>query len=91
MKECLRLECKEQFEPNKPKQVFCSAKCRVYYNRAEKKKLEKQQDIFKPVKETVQKILPTKKLHKKNDDPTEGSNAFFLKYGVFSYAEIKNV
>jgi hypothetical protein len=33
MKKCLREKCPNEFEPNKPKQVFCSAKCRVYYSR----------------------------------------------------------
>lgn len=37
MKKCLRKKCQQEFEPNKPKQVFCSAKCRVYYSREEKK------------------------------------------------------
>jgi hypothetical protein len=34
MKECLH--CKTNFEPNKPKQVYCSDKCRVYANRLKK-------------------------------------------------------
>lgn len=33
MKKCLRQKCQKEFEPNKPKQVFCSAKCRVYNSR----------------------------------------------------------
>jgi len=33
MKKCLRQKCQKEFEPNKPKQVFCSAKCRVYFSR----------------------------------------------------------
>jgi len=36
MKKCLRQKCQKEFEPNKPKQVFCSAKCRVYFSREEK-------------------------------------------------------
>ncbi len=36
MKKCLRLKCQKEFEPNKPKQVFCSAKCRVYFSRENK-------------------------------------------------------
>lgn len=36
MKKCLRQKCQKDFEPNKPKQVFCSAKCRVYFSREEK-------------------------------------------------------
>lgn len=34
MKECLF--CQKEFEPAKPKQVFCTSKCRVYYSREEK-------------------------------------------------------
>jgi hypothetical protein len=33
MKVCFRGNCKKEFEPNKPKQVFCSDKCRVYASR----------------------------------------------------------
>ncbi len=33
MKKCLRKKCQKDFEPNKPKQVFCSDKCRVYNSR----------------------------------------------------------
>ena len=35
MKQCLH--CKKEFEPLKPKAIFCSAKCRVYWHRANKK------------------------------------------------------
>ncbi len=40
MKKCLRLKCQKEFEPNKPKQVFCSDKCRVYFSREKKKGTE---------------------------------------------------
>ena|SRR6185312_40477 len=40
MKKCLRQKCQKEFEPNKPKQVFCSAKCRVYFSRELKKQIE---------------------------------------------------
>lgn len=33
MKRCLRKSCGKEFDPNKPKQKFCSDKCRVYYSR----------------------------------------------------------
>jgi len=39
MKNCLRKKCQKEFEPNKPKQVFCSDKCRVYWNREKKASL----------------------------------------------------
>jgi len=32
-RKCLRKSCSVLFEPNKPKQLFCSAKCRVYHAR----------------------------------------------------------
>jgi hypothetical protein len=37
MKTCLRQKCQKEFEPTKPKQKFCSAKCKTYYSREEKK------------------------------------------------------
>jgi hypothetical protein len=30
MKKCLRQKCGKEFEPSKPKQVYCSTKCRTY-------------------------------------------------------------
>lgn len=35
MKICARKKCGKEFEPNKPKQIFCSANCRVYSKRDE--------------------------------------------------------
>lgn len=40
MKKCLRQKCQKEFEPNKPKQIFCSAKCRVYFSRENKTELD---------------------------------------------------
>lgn len=34
MKQCKYEGCKKEFNPQKPKAVYCSAKCRVYGNRA---------------------------------------------------------
>jgi len=45
MKKCLRQKCQKEFEPNKPKQVFCSAKCRVYFSRENK---QTDQVVIKP-------------------------------------------
>lgn len=42
MKNCLH--CKNDFEPKKPKQIFCSDKCRVYSNRAKKTALKNEYD-----------------------------------------------
>lgn len=38
MKNCK--QCGKEFEPKNPKGVFCSDKCRVYYNRKRKVKFE---------------------------------------------------
>ena len=37
MKKCKYEKCKKDFEPLKPKAIYCSAKCRVYGNRLIKK------------------------------------------------------
>jgi hypothetical protein len=58
MKKCLREKCPNEFEPNKPKQVFCSAKCRVYYSR-EKKKERKIAGVTLP-KDYVEVKSPVK-------------------------------
>lgn len=44
MKTCLREGCSNEFEPNKPKQKFCSDKCRVYYGRQKAKKISEIQE-----------------------------------------------
>jgi hypothetical protein len=48
MKNCLRKKCQREFEPKKPKQVFCSPKCRVYHRREEgiKKEVIFQKPVF---------------------------------------------
>lgn len=71
MKKCLRQKCQKDFEPNKPKQVFCSAKCRVYYSREEKVKPEiiGERKVFipknQPVLDKYSKILVGEKVIKK--------------------------
>lgn len=40
MRKCEYSKCGKYFEPNKPKQRFCSDVHRVYYNREQKKKRE---------------------------------------------------
>ncbi len=40
MKQCIRKKCQKEFEPTKPKQKFCSDKCRTYYSREEKEPTE---------------------------------------------------
>lgn len=102
-------QCGKGFEPNKPKQIFCSDKCRVYYNRSIKKGIPKLPSVnllkdpsvevlvkAPHIKGEIQPLTkenhieepPTHELWKKGD-PSEGSNAFFLKYGAFYYDDIK--
>jgi hypothetical protein len=45
MKECLY--CKKEFEPKKPKQLFCSDKHRTYFHRAKKRAVEQANKIVK--------------------------------------------
>lgn len=37
VKTCKRKKCGKPFKPNKPKQQFCSDKCRVYFSREQVK------------------------------------------------------
>lgn len=62
MKKCLRQKCQKEFEPNKPKQVFCSAKCRVYFSREEKKDFEvkKSPITVSVIKEVVKETIAVK-------------------------------
>lgn len=47
MKQCERKKCQKDFEPKKPKQRFCSDKCRVYHRREEGiKKVETEAGTF---------------------------------------------
>jgi len=91
MKHGLRQKCGAKFEPKKKKQVYCSTKCRTYDYRERlaaaktelKEPLLKKNIQFDSVG-VIKKIDPRKK-----SDPKEGSLAFFNKYGVSTYAEIK--
>lgn len=64
MKKCLRKKCQKDFEPNKPKQVFCSAKCRVYFSREEKTPIQTPAvNSEKKSKPAIKKVIvppPTK-------------------------------
>lgn len=104
MKKCLRKKCQKEFEPNKPKQVFCSAKCRVYFSREEKEQVPYSE--VKDLNNQTNKIEPKKPLGNSksnytvntlpkkdvtlNNEPAEGTNRFFLKYGAFTFDELKN-
>jgi hypothetical protein len=79
MKKCKH--CSKEFEPKNPKGIFCSDNCRVYFGRRKAK--------IKP-KEDNKKDEQKSEKHKfwKQGDPPENSNAFFLRFGVFTYDEI---
>lgn len=62
MKVCMYQKCGKEFEPLKPKAVFCSAKCRVYQNRLSKKKV---------VKEKNKVVIPEKEIPEKKDKVTD--------------------
>lgn len=77
MKKCKRIKCSKEFEPNKPKQVFCSDKCRVYFSRENKVAVEiiGEQKVFvpknKPVLDKFGKILVSEGEVKKETKPIE--------------------
>ncbi|MEO7584888.1 MAG: hypothetical protein ABIS74_17970 [Ferruginibacter sp.] len=74
MKKCLRVKCQKEFEPNKPKQVFCSAKCRVYFSREQKVGEKKETALVTPVK----KVLAKKE--EKSDMPDPKDKAAYLQW-----------
>jgi len=66
-RKCLRKKCDVQFEPNKPKQLFCSAKCRVYHSR--EKVVEVVESAPKPKpKVKKQKEAPKQVADKKEEN-----------------------
>ena len=83
-KECLF--CYVTFEPNKPKQKFCSAKCRVYFSR----KKQETPEIVAHKPDGVQADAIANPIGNPSD-PKEGSGAFYLKYGCSSYDELKEL
>lgn len=97
--------CGEKMESKTAKKRFCSTKCRVYFNREPKsggnitvefKKLDKiasNLDASKPKADNVtyfHKKPVELTLNRQENEPREGSMAFFRKYGVLTYAEIDN-
>jgi hypothetical protein len=57
MKKCLYSKCEKEFEPNKPKQVFCCAVHRVYWNREQNAKIsDTPTNYLKP--ENSQVLIP---------------------------------
>lgn len=82
-RKCLRQKCGIEFIPTKPKQKYCSTKCRTY---AHRESLKKEEEKIEEPKKEKPKGTPTPP----KNDPKEGSLAFFSKYGVSTYKEIKN-
>ena len=58
MKNCLF--CKKEFEPKKPKAIYCSDKCRTYSNR-KNKKIVPDDILVVTIKETGEQIELTRK------------------------------
>jgi len=61
MKQCLRKKCGKDFEPTKPKQMYCSNKCRTYAFR------EKQKDVV-VVTKTDKKKPPKKEAEEMSEE-----------------------
>lgn len=57
MKTCLRQKCQKEFEPTKPKQKFCSAKCKTYYSREEKKEKELKFAAPNPIEKKIDALF----------------------------------
>lgn len=85
---CLRQKCGVEFTPTKPKQKYCSTKCRTYaYRESLKDEEEKVEEPKREVKKDKPKDTPVPP----KNDPKEGSMAFHLKYGAFTYAEAEKL
>ncbi len=72
----------EQTEGKRTKQ-FCNSTCRSNVWQKQKRK----------AKENTPKTIPDKKViipENKTNEPKEGSGAFYLKYGVGTWEEVKN-
>lgn len=87
MKKCKY--CSKEFEPINPKGVFCGNNCRVYFNRR-KKKMGKLKDEKKQEQKSEAAKNAKHKLWKEGD-PEENTNAFFLRKGCSTYAELEKI
>jgi len=75
----------------RPKE-FCGDNCRAKFwqkNNAKKKVVEKP--VVAPEKEEPKEEKKKQPVIPKNNDPKEGSMAFHLKYGAFTYAEAEKL
>ena len=73
---------------------FCSVKCKVYWHRDNEPKKDASKEKRVPLEEQKKQLVEEKKdfsevKNNPKDDPKENSMAFFIKYGVMTYAEIK--
>lgn len=99
------LYCGEKMESKTAKKKFCSDLHRLYYNRELKRgtlsihaklleeiKTEKIEYISPRLPIEILDLPKVKEKHPKykNGDPSEKTNAFYLKYGAFTYDEIEN-
>src|SRR5690242_297111 len=94
------LYCGNEFEPNKPKQKFCSPIHRVYWHRMNKVAPLAKKIIYAPVKQFYDsekknfKDEPQKiQEHRlyKDGDPAEGTMAFMMKYNCSNYIELEEL
>lgn len=86
-------------EAKTTRKEFCSPKCKVYWHREDElKSVSPKEEKVKHEEEKrdlsdTKKYLSDVKVNSSGypaDDPKEGSMAFFKKYGVATYKEIKN-
>lgn len=85
------LYCGEKMESITAKKKFCSALHKLYWHRENKKGAV--EDVFIGAPKNFDNIKHEEnKNHKlwQQGDPSEKSNAFYLKYGAFTYDEILN-
>jgi len=75
--------CEKEIEQTKGKRKkkFCNSTCRSNVWQKKKRKLEEK----KPENTTTPVNIP----ENKTNEPKEGSGAFFLKYGVSTWEEVK--
>lgn len=92
MKICKRKKCSKQFKPNKPKQVFCSDKCRVYFTREQPVDAVKENDKSKKKAEILKDRNPNR-ASKKIDNtllPEEATEAAPLSDWEIQLQQLRN-
>jgi hypothetical protein len=84
MKQCAH--CGKDFEPTKPKAIYCSVKCRTYAFRDRKKNnlkfsITEGPTLIPAVKQEEKSSGNPEKIEIKITEPKPGSMAYYLKYG----------